>query len=131
MSIICAFCLSAFRWLPLKLLPSTKKIISRYLFFLILYFHRTLSFKGLRNSLFLHQPRQSTNLLIYTVILTKPLLAFLLCILYGSNSFWTKERTPFSNLTANFTQQIKNCHASCSYQFFSMALETYKSTLIY
>ena len=46
--------------------------------FLILYFHRTLPFKGLCNSLFLHQPCLSNDLLIYALISTKPLSAFLL-----------------------------------------------------
>ena len=91
MFIITGFCLSVFRWLPFKLLPSTKEIFNEYSFFLILFFHRTLPFKGLHNSLFLHQPCQSTNVLIYTLISTKPLSAFLLCKLYSQTVFGLKE----------------------------------------
>ena len=61
------------------------------------------------------------NSLISSLISTKLLSVFVLCILYKSNNFQAKANT-LTYLRVNFTQQIESSHNSYPFQFFCMTL---------
>ena len=115
-------------WQSYKFLPVIKIFFDGQSFFLFPYFHHTLpvtpptlAVNPLFSFAFGCHTCLSNNSLISSLILTKLLSVFVLCILYKSNSFQAQVNT-LTYLRVNFTQQVESSHNPYLFQFFCMTL---------